>query len=549
MRRLLPLLLAFACAPIAPPQTAPPTPQLAATAAARRVVLLSFDGLGADALARQANLPAFERLAREGASARVINVNPTLTMPTHVSMITGADPQRTGVVSNRFHLAGRPVEEVARGMDTDSDVETLIEAVQRQGKRVGVVSYPTIDNRSPRRTADFGLAWTTPLTKARLVKLTRSDFKREWVPPTWTDRPQRRRSFSPIMRARIEWSAPHARVDVDVVAYDTTDDAKENYDVYYVEAGEQELTLDPHGWFAISQQTAAGLVGSWSKILNATADLDLTVFWGSIGRNDAWPDAFRDRLDREVGFWPGVPEEELEVDNVLFTEQLQRIADFYTRAQTLTITQESFDLLLLYQPELDTAAHQYLGAPGGEGVLRAAFEAADRGVAAIAEALDGTDALVVTGDHGLVAIEREVRINTLLAERGFAPRWRAYTSGAFAQIYRFSGEDDSDAVVAMLNATGLFERVEKKSATSHRNAGDISAWGFPDVAVTAGNESPAIVKPPPGGQHGGLNTHRELHPPLFAIGAGVTPGNLGEIEQTRIAGYVASLLGIRFGGQ
>jgi predicted AlkP superfamily pyrophosphatase or phosphodiesterase len=549
MRRLLPLVLAlFACAPVAPPpKPAPPPPQLAATAAARRVVLLSFDGLGADALARQTNLPAFERLAREGASARVINVNPTLTMPTHVSILTGADPQRTGVVSNRFHLAGRPVEEVARGMETDSDVETLIEAARRQGKRVGSVSYPTIDNHSPRRTADFGLAWTTPLTKARLVKLTRSDFKREWVPPTWTDRPQRRRSFSPIMRARIEWSAQRARVDVDVVAYDTTDDARENYDVYYVEAGEQELTLDPHGWFAISQQTAAGLLGSWSKILTATTTLDLTIFWGSIGRNDAWPDAFRDRLDREIGFWPGVPEEELEVDNVLFTEQLQRIADFYTRAQTFTIAQETFDLLLLYQPEVDTAAHQSLGAPGGEEVLRAAFEAADRAVAAMAEALDDTDALVVTGDHGLVTVEREVRVNTLLAEHGFAPRWHAYTSGAFAQIYRFSGDDDADAVVAMLNATGQFERIEKKTAASHRNAGDISAWAFPTIALSSMNDSPSIVTPPPHGQHGGLNTHRELHPPLFAIGAGVTPGNLGEIEQTRIAGYVASLLGIRFG--
>lgn len=549
MRRLLPLFLLalFACAPAAPPpQAAPPRPQFAATATARRVVLLSFDGLGADALARQTNLPAFERLAREGASGRVINVNPTLTMPTHVAMLTGADPQRTGVVSNRFHLAGRPVEEVARGMDTDSDVETLIEAARRQGKRVGAVSYPTIDNRSPRRTADFGLAWTIPLTRARLVTLSRTDFKREWVPPTWTDRPQKRRSFSPIMRARIEWSASHTRVDVDVVAYDTTNDARENYDAYFVEADERELAPDAHGWFSISRQTTAGLLGSWSKIVSATSTLDLTLYWGSINRSDAWPDSFRARLDREVGFWPGSPEEELAVDAATFIEQLDRLSDFYTRAQTVTIAQETFDLLLLYHPEVDQAAHEYLGAPGGEAVARAAFEAADRAVAAIAEALDDVDALVVTGDHGLVPIEREVRVNTLLAEHGFAPRWRAYTSGAFAQLYNFSSEDDADAVVAMLNATGQFERIEKKTAASHRNAGDLSAWGFPNVALSPMNESPAIVTPKAGGQHGGLNTHRELHPPLFAIGAGVPAGNLGEIPQTSIAGFVGSLLGIRF---
>ncbi|HYO75293.1 MAG TPA: alkaline phosphatase family protein, partial [Thermoanaerobaculia bacterium] len=198
MRRLLPFLLVLvSCAPAvtdttAPRVTPPRSPQFATTAVAPRVVLLSFDGLGADALAQQRNLAAFERLAREGMSARVINVNPTLTVPSHVSMLTGADPQRHGIIANRFHLAGRPPEEVARGINLDPDVESIIEAARRQGKRVGSVSFPTIDNSTPRRSADFGLAWSYPLVPARLVELTRADFKREWVPPTWTARPQRR---------------------------------------------------------------------------------------------------------------------------------------------------------------------------------------------------------------------------------------------------------------------------------------------------------------------------------------------------------------------
>jgi len=203
-----------------------------------------------------------------------------------------------------------------------------------------------------------------------------------------------------------------------------------------------------------------------------------------------------------------------------------------------------FDLLLAYHPEVDTASHKYLGAPEGERVLRAAFVAADRGVAAIAESLEPDDALVVTGDHGLVTVTREVRINALLAERGFAPRWHAYSSGAFAHLYRFDEPDDSDAVVAMLNATGLFERIEKKSATSHPKSGDVMAWGWPDVAVMQDGASPAIVTPQPHGQHGGLNTHRELHPPLFAIGRGVTAGPVGEVAQTKIARFVSGLLGI-----
>jgi predicted AlkP superfamily pyrophosphatase or phosphodiesterase len=545
MRRFLSLLLLalLSCAPATPPRVTPRQPQLAATSTARRVVLLSFDGLGADALSRQQNLPAFERLAREGASARIINVNPTLTAPSHVSILTGADPQRTGVVSNRFHLAGTPIEQIARGMEQDSDVETLVAAARRQGKRVGVVSFPTIDNRTPRRTADFGLVWAPPLVPARIVTLTRADFKREWVPPTWNERPLRRQSFSPVQRARVAWSAP-LRVDVYLVAYDTTDDARTNYDAYFIEDGDREIATKEHAWFAITRQTVDGLQGSWSKLLRASSTLDVTVYWGSISRNQAWPASFRTLLDEEVGFWPGAPEEMLDVDAATFTEQLDRLADFYTRAQTTTIARVPFDLLLGYHAEVDVAAHQFLGAPNGEPVLRAAFVAADRAIAAIAEQLQPEDALIVTGDHGLVVVEREVRLNQLLADHGFAPRWRAYSSGAFAHLYRFSEPDDSDAVAAMLTGSGLFERVEKKTAASHRNSGDLMAWGFPNVAVMPEDLSPAVITPEPHGQHGGLNAHRELNPPFFAIGQGVPAGSLGEIAQTKIARFVAELMGI-----
>lgn len=544
MRRSLPLLLLtlVSCVSAPPPAVAPQQPQFAASSIARRVVLLSFDGLGADALARQQNLPAFERLAREGASARILNVDPTLTAPSHVAILTGAAPQRTGVVSNRFHLAGRPVEETARGMMQDPDVESLVEAARRQGKRVGAVSFPTIDNKTPRRTADFGLGWAPPLVPARIVHLKRADFKREWVPPTWTDRPQRRRSYSPIQRARVEWGF---RLDVFIVAYDTTDDSRANYDAYFIEAGEREIAPDSRGWFAVSAESTTDLRGSWSKLLRASPMLDVTMYWGAISRNESWPDSFRAMLDQEAGFWPGAPEEELEVDTDTFIEQLERLEDFYARAQRVTIERMPFDLLLAYRAGIDVAGHEYLGTPDSDRVQRAAFAAADRAVAAFAEALEADDALIVTGDHGIVVADREVRINTLLAERGFAPRWHAYSSGAHVHLYRFSGDDDSDALIAMLNATGLFERVEKKTAASHRNSGDVLAWAHPNVAVEQDERSPAIVDPAqPHGQHGGLNIHRELHPPLFAIGQGVPMGAFGEIAQTKIARFVAGLLGI-----
>ena len=536
-RPLLLLLALFACAPASPPpRVAPPPapPQLTATATAQRVVLVSFDGLGADALAAQPNLPAFAAL---GTPARVIPVNPTATSTAHVSILTGAQPNVHGVVANRFHAAGAPPEETTRGLMAEIDVETLIESARRQGKRVGTVPFPSIDATSTRRMGDFGFAWTTSTTDPRTIHLSRNDFHREWVPPTWTERPQRRISYSPIMRARVDWSVPQkTRRDVDVVAYDTTNDAAENYDLFLVESGQQEIVPDSHGWFAISAQTDEGLYGSWSKILKRDPALgDVAIYWGAISRTYAWPESYRAMLDAEVGFWPGVVDESRQLDAELFIDQLNRLADFMTHAQVLTIRRMPFDLLLAYQPAIDTASHtRFHEAP----VIRAAFTAADRTVAALRASLHGVDAFIVTGDHGLVPVDTEVHMNRLIAGSGF----RAFASGNVAHLY---GSGDADAVIASLNATGLFEQVTKKAAGAHRHSGDVIAYAKTNVLLTPSEDEPAIGKASSAANHGALNTHRELHTVLFATGAGAPQVLPGEVPQTRIARFVSQLLGIQ----
>lgn len=501
---------------------------------------MSFDGLGADALARQQGLPAFERLGRDGASARVIPVNPTQTLPAHAAILTGADPQKSGIVANRFHLSGTPADQETRAMSVDADVETLIEAARRQGKQVGSVPWPSIDNRTPRRSADFGLTWSEPVVRSRVITLTRGDFKREWVPPGWTPRPQRRPSYSPIMRARLEWAVPgQTRLDVDLVAYDRTDDSVENYDAIFLESGDFEAAPDHEGWIPISKRADGVLFGSWSKILRVDPALrEVAVYWGPINRNEAWPTSFRTVIEEEAGFWPGTPDERL--DARTFSEQVARLSDFVTRAQTLAMQKMQFDLLLAYNAAIDEASHPYI--TRDPSVVRDAFVAADRALAELTAAADPQrDAIIVTGDHGLVPQEREIRVNRLLADAGLTT-WRAFASGHIAHIY---GAGDADAVVNVLTNSGYFERVEKKTAASHRNSGDIVAFAYPTNTLSSSSEAPLVANRTGRGQHGALNTHRELHTVLFAFGAGVPKGPLGEIAQTSIAAFVKSLLAIQ----
>ena len=546
--RLLLLLLTLACSPVPAPRTAPATPRApapTATAAAGRVVLLSFDGLSADGLAKHLPLPGFDQLRQSGAAARVVPVNPTATSSTHASILTGAEPQRHGIVANRFHLPGTPPEATARGLEVELDAETLVEAARRQGKRVGAVPFPTVDGRSGTRRADFGFAWTRATIPPRTVTLTRTDFHREWVPPTWTGPASRRPSFSPVMRARLEWVAgKRLRTDVDVIAYDTTDDRSENYDSYFAEVDGREVTPDANGWFAVARQGPAGLFGSWSKFLRTTGSLDVTLYQGAISRTNAWPDSYRTMLDAEAGFWPGPPDETSDIDPETFAQQIARLAGFLTRAQTLTIERMEFDLLLAYQPQVDEAAHNFLGYD--DQVVAAAYAAADRAVQGIGALLDpARDAFVVTGDHGYAPIEREIRMNRLLADLGYAPRWRAYASGNVAQLYRFAEPDDSAELGRRLRESGLFERVDARQPGWHRHSGDLVVWAAPGTVLSPAGDGPVAAEPDAYAQHGALNRHRELHTVLLASGRGVPAGSFADLPQTSVARFVAALLSIQ----
>jgi hypothetical protein len=69
---------------------------------ARRVVLVSVEGLRADALERW-SAPTLRRLAREGGyAARALTVSPALTAPAHLSMLAGVPPEAHGILADEL---------------------------------------------------------------------------------------------------------------------------------------------------------------------------------------------------------------------------------------------------------------------------------------------------------------------------------------------------------------------------------------------------------------------------------------------------------------
>src|SRR3954467_9954624 len=112
-----------------------------------RVVLVSVDGLWARDLERAEStgirLPAFDSLRRAGdLAAGVIGSFPSVTYPSHTTMVTGVTPAVHGVYSNRIFI---PPTDTLDQSYVESDavrVPTLFDAAHAARLKVGGVFWP-----------------------------------------------------------------------------------------------------------------------------------------------------------------------------------------------------------------------------------------------------------------------------------------------------------------------------------------------------------------------------------------------------------------------
>lgn len=112
----------------------------------RRVVLISVDGLmpdyyqKADALGLR--VPHLRRLMREGAWARVQGVLPSVTYPSHTTLITGVPPRLHGIGANTYFDPEERSNGAWRWYAAEVQVPTLVSAARARGLVTGSVSWP-----------------------------------------------------------------------------------------------------------------------------------------------------------------------------------------------------------------------------------------------------------------------------------------------------------------------------------------------------------------------------------------------------------------------
>jgi hypothetical protein len=592
---VLAVLFVLSCR-TAPPESPPPPP----SATPRRVILLSLDGASADELHRlhrEGALTAggFARFFDEGQVADwLVPVNPTLTAPNHISLATGYPPGQTGIVGNAFHPPGAPFLETVSGFAAPIETETLWEAARRQGKKVGIVTWPGADDTSERRRADWGMVYVnTPDREAELVTLE----PRSWTPSNGPGIDSR----SPILATQVTIGESPAAQKFDLLAVDQTDDGKVTYDGVVVReaGGENRPPLSVGAW-----QDVPCRVNSTApprdtlcavKLLELGADLATArLYFAGLYTFRSYPADFAAEIAKRGLVWPGPPDDRRlteawagkpGIDLETWIQQDVRFARFFGDGLLATVQRPGWDLVMGYMPVLDEAGHQLtLTDPDQPGFspqraeqLAAArqrvWEAVDQELARLLAAVElRTTVVAVVSDHGMAPVHTVLDPNVLLREQKLLAAdaegeileagTSAYAigSGGVSQVYVApDAPDRGDLLVKLRRLFTDWEIAGKRpvelifgrhdafeAGLDHANSGDLTLF-FREGYSAHGRllkegraSAPADVL----GMHGYFNTHPEVNGIYMALGAGIGKGSAGIVRNLEVAGRVASWMGI-----
>ncbi len=172
---------------------------LAASLHARPLLIISIDGLDhrylRDADHLGLKIPHLRKLLKDGAWADkgVIGVVPTVTFPSHTTIVTGVRPDQHGILNNN-----RPKEEGGERYFFASfiKVPTLWDAAKKAGLKVGGVHWPvTVDSKSfdwdfPehfKKRQGAGMDWKATAEKATPGLIEKMIAKYPSMPVEWID--------------------------------------------------------------------------------------------------------------------------------------------------------------------------------------------------------------------------------------------------------------------------------------------------------------------------------------------------------------------------
>lgn len=434
-----------------------------------KVVLISVDGAAdwiLDDLLARSVLPkngAFSTIRKKGTYAESMTpVSISATAVSHTSLFTGVHPNMHGVVGNNILMPGEEIKSprATSGFLVPIETETLWSAAMRQGKNVTNINAVGQDNTSNDRRGTKTFGYGKKLANSIVEDLLLTE-KNGNIGLTNFERVGKLGSkTAPIFKLFKGGEIP-----VYCFIADSTFDGIENYDIVLIDFDEDvgngySGELKPNEWSEISFIVDGQNVSSWSYLMDLNPITgESKAYFGAIGFNPSSPDAFKEKMENEVGIWP-CEQDNMKLSKGLITEQMwfdqaERLAKYYQKLLLANINANNWDLLSGYFTLIDDIQHRFLLKDARQldynleqgdrrkrydDYLVWAYQTIDSLLYELMQAAPKDVNFIIVSDHGVAPIHSVVLINNLLEENGISVKGdaieaRAYSSGPAAHIY------------------------------------------------------------------------------------------------------------------
>lgn len=455
----------------------------------------------------------------------------SITAASHASTSTCVSPAKHGVVGNHYLENHRRVN----GFQIPYRTKTMWEVARAQNKKVVSFAYAGVDGSTPARTVDAGMTYP-------------DDFK----------------IGSPQVVELLDQSILPVIVEVPLLS-----GTKRELNLQIHGAGESrgKPSIVWKDFNNASHKTAfaknragmnfANLIFNDSERMRRIMVYEIDAKKGKflISRasyNAAFPEGFRKSLDDASMIWPDVNIKKM---NLAMTpsetvEMLATLDDFIAEAAFKFLPNLNADIVLMYQPLIDSTGHALQNAlPDASSLARrdpvtrayrSAYAHVDKNLSMVLSQATPEDVVAVMGDHGMTPTLTNVNIASLIT-KDVDDYFDVYASDAMLFLYPKPDSTDATTIKNLghkvkrslrnLKWHGklVFESSKEKAATKDNSwpYGD-AAWAYrTHPGFWLGNNSlepklfvPARVP----GMHGHNPNSRVMLTSLLIRGAGVKRG-------------------------
>lgn len=418
----------------------------------QRGYFISIDGLQPQLLESyvgrpEANPEGFRSLWSGGAvypraKAHVISI----TAASHAGTSTCSSPARHGIHGNHFLRNHRKIS----GFKEPFQSETMWEAARRQGRKVASFAYVGMDGTTPERTADLGITYPD---ESRMGKPAIVAVPRGGVAPVDTDI-----VLNPEKNIKLSLHF-HASGSGSTVNYVDLQGAAHRLKLPGVAEAHKPANLLIHDGERLRRIVIRLVSGQPNTYLISRASY-----------NEAFPESFRASLEKAGLVWPDVnikgldaglePSEAVAVQGIL--------DDFLAEVASRAIPEFKPDLVLFYQPLLDSTGHGFQNKLPDTGSLKAndpvtvayrnAFKRVDDNLAKVLSTMRQNDVVALMGDHGMTATTTNFNVAPLLPPN-IEENVDVYASDSM--LYLYPKNDFIDPVLAKKTGETVKEALGK----------------------------------------------------------------------------------------